>query len=145
MPETENAGSPATPPVTRGAHHVGLTVPDLAQARAFFLDTLGFTQVGEKPDYPAAFVSDGVLMITLWQAADPQSALPFDRKNVIGLHHLALQVENGAALDALHGKLAAAPGVAIEFAPEPLGGSAIRHMMCTIPGGIRMEFIAPQG
>ncbi len=145
MPETESAGSPATPPMTRGAHHVGLTVPDLAQARAFFLDILGFTQVGEKPDYPAVFVSDGVTMITLWQAADPQGAVPFDRKNVIGLHHLALQVENGAALDALHGKLAATPGVAIEFAPEPLGGSAIRHMMCTIPGGIRVEFIAPQG
>jgi len=140
MPETEAAGSPAT----RGAHHIGLTVPDLAQARAFFLDTLGFSQVGEKPDYPAVFVSDGVTMITLWQAVDPQGAVPFDRKNVIGLHHLALQVGSGAALDALHEKLAATQGVAIEFAPEPLGGSAIRHMMCFIPGGIRVEFIAPQ-
>ncbi len=142
MPET---GIPATPAMTRGAHHIGLTVPDLARARAFFLDTLGFAQVGEKPDYPAVFVSDGTLMITLWQAADPQSAVPFDRKNVIGLHHLALQVENGAALDSLHDKLAATAGVAIEFAPEPLGGGAIRHMMCAIPGGIRVEFIAPEG
>ena len=79
--------------VTRGAHHIGLTVPDLAKTRAFFIDTLGFAQVGEVPDYPAVFLSDGTTFITLWQAADPATAVPFDRKNVIGLHHLALKVE----------------------------------------------------
>ena len=129
--------------ITHGAHHIGLTVPDLAATRAFFLDVLGFDQVGEKPDYPAVFVSDGTIMITLWQAADPASAVAFDRKNVIGLHHLALSVEDGAALDALQRKLEAADGVELEFAPESLGGGPIRHMMCAIPGGIRMEFIAP--
>lgn len=127
---------------TAGAHHVGLTVPDLATTRGFFVDTLGFTQVGEKPDYPACFVSDGTLMITLWQAADPASCTAFDRKNVIGLHHLALRVEGHDALDALHRTLAATDGVEIEFAPEALGASPMKHMMCTIPGGIRMEFIA---
>ena len=45
--------------VTRGAHHVGLTVPDLDKARAFFVELLGFRQVGEVPDYPAVFVTDG--------------------------------------------------------------------------------------
>lgn len=127
--------------VTRGAHHIGLTVPDLAQARGFFIDTLGFDQVGEKPDYPAVFVSDGTLMITLWQAAAPEAAIPFDRKNVIGLHHLALRVE-AAELDPLHQRLAGAAGVEVEFAPEVLGGGPARHMMCAIPGGIRVEFIA---
>ena len=130
-------------PVTQGAHHIGLTVPDLAATRACFLDTLGFTQVGEVPDYPAAFVTDGTTMITLWQAADPASAVPFDRKTVIGLHHVAFKVAGAEALDALHGRLAAAEGVAVEFAPESLGGGPIKHMMCTIPGGIRVEFIAP--
>jgi len=128
--------------VTRGAHHIGLTVPDLAKTRAFFLDTLGFDQVGEVPDYPAVFLTDGTTMITLWQAANPDSAAPFDRKNVIGLHHLALQVADGDALAALHQALGTAEGVEIEFAPEPLGAGAARHMMCAIPGGIRMEFIA---
>ena len=131
--------------VTRGAHHIGLTVPDLGKAKAFFLDTLGFQQVGEKPDYPAAFVSDGATMITLWQAADPAHAVAFDRRNVIGLHHLALKVDDGAALDRLHGKLAAHDEVVVEFAPEDLGGGPTKHMMCAIPGGIRMEFIAPAG
>ena len=127
--------------VTRGAHHIGLTVPDVTQARGFFIDTLGFDQVGEKPDYPAVFVSDGTLMITLWQAAAPEAATPFDRKNVIGLHHLALRVEAGD-LDALHERLTGAAGVEVEFAPEALGGGPARHMMCAIPGGIRVEFIA---
>ena len=36
--------------ITQGAHHIGLTVPDLAATRAFFTDTLGFETVGEKQE-----------------------------------------------------------------------------------------------
>jgi catechol 2,3-dioxygenase-like lactoylglutathione lyase family enzyme len=129
-------------PATRGVHHLGLTVPDLAAARGFFIDTLGFDQVGERPEYPAVFVSDGTVMITLWQAADPASAVAFDRRNNVGLHHVALLVESQASLDALHHKLAATDGVSIEFAPENLRDGPVRHMMCAIPGGVRVEFIA---
>ncbi|MCP5083553.1 MAG: VOC family protein [Alphaproteobacteria bacterium] len=128
---------------TLGVHHVGLTVPDLAATREFFVDVLGFALVGEKPEYPAAFVSDGTVMLTLWQAADPANAVPFDRKSVIGLHHFALRVSDSAALDALHDTLKATPGAEIEFAPEAMGTSANRHMMCAIPGGIRLELIVP--
>ena len=128
--------------ITRGAHHIGLTVPDLEQTRDFFLQTLGYDQVGEVPDYPAVFLSDGTLMITLWQASDPANAVPFDRKNVIGLHHLALTVDTGS-LDGLYEKLKDTADVDIEFAPEPLGDMPVRHMMCNIPGGIRVEFLAP--
>ncbi len=131
--------------ITKGAHHIGLTVPDLAKTRAFFLDTLGFSQVGEVPDYPAVFLSDGTTMVTLWQVANPDTAVPFDRKNVVGLHHLAMTVENGDALDALHETISATDGVDIEFAPEPLGSGPAKHMMCAIPGGIRVEFIAAAG
>jgi len=132
-------------PVTRGAHHVGLTVPDLAKTRAFFLDTLGFAQVAEVPDYPAVFVTDGTIVITLWQAKNPASAVPFDRKNVVGLHHLAFNVDDAGALDALHDKLTACDGVDVEFAPESLHGGPATHMMCFIPGGIRVEFITAEG
>ena len=128
---------------TQGVHHAGLTVPDLAAAQAFFQEALGFRQVGELPDYPAVFLSDGAVMITLWQAEDPASAVPFDRRRVIGLHHLALRVADREALEKLHGELAAREDVAVEFAPEPLGGGATRHMMCAMPGGIRLELIAP--
>ena len=128
--------------ITRGVHHIGLTVPDLEQTRKFFLETLGYDQVGDVPDYPAVFLSDGTIMITLWQATDPASAVAFDRKNVIGLHHLALTVD-ADAIDGLCDKLNDTAGVKIEFEPEPLGDLPVRHMMCSIPGGIRVEFLAP--
>ena len=127
---------------TQGTHHIGLTVPDLAKTRAFFIDTLGYSQVGEIPDYPAVFLTDGTTMITLWQAANPATAVPFDRRNVIGLHHFALNVANVDALEALHNTLSASQGVEVEFAPEALGDAPLKHMMCFIPGGIRVEFIA---
>lgn len=130
-------------PRTAGIHHAGLTVPDLAAARAFFREALGFSQVGEVPDYPAVFLSDGTVMITLWQAEDPAGAVPFDRRRVIGLHHLALRVNDGEALDSLHEELAARGDTRVEFAPEPLAGGPSRHMMCRIPGDIRLELIAP--
>lgn len=131
----------ADTPVTLGAHHIGLTVPDIAATREFFTNVLGYSVVGERPAYPAVFVSDGTIMLTLWQAKDPASAIPFDRKSVIGLHHLALKVADHEALEKLGKTLAAVEGVEIEFAPEPLGETPLRHLMCTIPGGIRVEFI----
>lgn len=127
---------------TRGAHHVGLTVPDLNAARRFFVEALGFAPAGEVPDYPAAFVSDGTILITLWQAEDPASAMPFDRRANIGLHHLALRVGNAASLDALHRELAGREDAAIEFQPESLGDTGLQHMMIRIPGNIRLELIA---
>ena len=127
---------------TRGAHHVGLTVPSLEQARTFFQDALGFEQVGDVPEYPAAFVSDGKVMITLWQAEDPATATPFDRRKNIGLHHLALSVDGQDALEALADELGARDDTEVEFEPEPLGQTGIRHMMCRVPGNIRLELIA---
>jgi catechol 2,3-dioxygenase-like lactoylglutathione lyase family enzyme len=135
----------STNAITRGAHHIGLTVTDLARTQAFFRDALGLALLAELPDYPAAFLSDGTTMITLWQAETPANAVPFDRRNVIGLHHLAFNVEDAAALEALHERLAARGDVAVEFAPEKLGDGPARHMMCAIPDGIRIEFIAAAG
>jgi catechol 2,3-dioxygenase-like lactoylglutathione lyase family enzyme len=124
---------------TNGAHHVGLTVPNLADACAFFSQALGFEEVGEVPDYPAKFLSDGTIMITLWQAENPEAAVPFDRRANIGLHHLALRVDD---LETLATALGARQDVDIEFEPEGLGDTGIQHMMCRIPGNIRLEFIA---
>ncbi len=131
--------------ITQGAHHIGLTVPDLTATRNFFVDVLGFNQVGEVPNYPALFLSDGTLLLTLWQATDPASATPFDRKNNIGLHHFALKVDSLDTLQSLHATLVDTDGVEIEFAPEPLKGLPAHHMMLFIPGGIRMELIALGG
>lgn len=85
--------------------------------------------MGEVPDYPAVFVSDGTTMLTLWQAVNPEAAVPFDRKNVIGLHHFALRVASAEMLEQIYQTLCQTEGVDIEFAPEPLGSGSIRHMM----------------
>ena len=126
--------------LTHGVHHAGLTVPDLAATRSFFTDALDFEIVGEKPDYPAVFLSDGASLITLWQARDPAAAVEFDRHSNVGLHHLAFTAVD---LDAVHKRISDWPGVTLEFEPESLGGGPTRHMMCSIPGDIRVEFIAP--
>lgn len=129
--------------ITQGAHHIGLTVPNIDTTRDFFVNVLEFKQVGEVPDYPAYFLSDGTLLLTLWQATDPATATPFDRKTNIGLHHFALRVDGLATLNAMHATLAKTEGVTIEFAPQPIGSGPTQHMMFYIPGGIRMELIAP--
>lgn len=130
--------------VTKGVHHIGLTVPEVHETSSFFVNVLGFAKVDERPNYPAIFVSDGTILITIWQCQSASTAVPFDRKNNVGLHHLALRVDP-SALDEVYAKVREAEGVEIEFAPEPLRGGPTRHMMCAIPGGVRVEFIAPIG
>ena len=126
---------------TDGIHHLGLTVKDIEQTTEFFCNVLNFKIVGGNPNYPAHFVSDGTVMITIWQVKET-NAQEFNRKKNIGLHHFALKVRNNEALESLHNRLAEVSGVDIEFPPEPLGNLTIKHMMCVIPGGIRVEFIA---
>lgn len=128
--------------ITQGSHHIGLTVPDLGATRDFFVNVLDFKQVGKVPDYPACFVSDGTIMLTLWQIENAANATPFDRQKNIGLHHFALKVDSLTTLKSLHQTLVNTSGVEIEFAPEPLGSGPAHHMMFYIPGGIRMELIA---
>jgi catechol 2,3-dioxygenase-like lactoylglutathione lyase family enzyme len=126
-------------PMTAGIDHVGLTVPRLEETVAFFTECLGWTQFGGKPDYPAAFVTDGAGRLTLWQARtdDP---VPFDRKTNIGLHHLALRVQSREALDAAFERVKNWPGVTVEFAPELSGPGPKVHCMVYVPGGVRVEF-----
>lgn len=126
-------------PITRGCHHIGLTVANLGESAHFFTGVLGWSEVRRDPEYPAVFITDGTLMITLWQVKS-DSPGQFDRKQNIGLHHLALQVEDFARLDAIHEKLKAA-NIKIEFSPQSLRDGPAKHMMCYEPGGIRIEFI----
>ena len=126
---------------TTGIHHLGLSVPDINQTAAFFIDQLHFKKVGEKPDYPAIFVSDGTIMLTLWQIADEAIKVDFNRKQNVGLHHFALKVANLEALKTLHHQFKLLNNIDIEFPPEALEGTPLHHMMCAIPGGIRLELI----
>jgi catechol 2,3-dioxygenase-like lactoylglutathione lyase family enzyme len=135
-----------TEPLTRGVHHVGLAVPDLGAAERFFVDALGWTVSGGVPSYPAVFVSDGATMVTLWRVVDPVRAASFDRHRTIGLHHLALRVADRDALAIVYAGVRMHPGVTVEFAPGPMReGSPLHHFICTMPGGVRLEFATTQG
>lgn len=126
---------------TLGIHHLGLTVPDIVETSRFFIEEMNFNQVGEVPEYPAVFISDGTVMLTLWQVKNADNMVPFDRTTNIGLHHFALKIENLETLKDLHKHLLTLDNVEIEFGPEQLGDLPIHHMMCTIPGGVRLELI----
>ena len=127
---------------TSGIDHVGLAVKDVSASAAFFIDVLGFKNIGGKPEYPAIFVDDGNIRITLWQIETPDSAPSPDRRKNIGLHHLALKLDSFEKLDSLYKKLLTIPSIRIEFAPEQIGDGPSMHMMMYEPGGIRLEFIA---
>ena len=129
---------------TQGAHHIGLAVRDVAEARDFFVEALGFRVAAERPDYPAIFVTDGTTLLTLWQVADPAGATAFDRRANIGLHHLALRVADLDALRTVFARVQNHPGAVIEFDPEPIReGATTHHFICAMPGGIRIEFATP--
>ncbi len=126
--------------LTSGFNHVGLSVLYLDKTTKFFTETLGWKLSGQDPDYPASFLTDGEMFLTLWQVKDPASAVKFDRKNNVGLHHLAISVPGFAELDALYEKVKAVDGVVIEFAPELAYGGPTKHMMIREPSGNRLEF-----
>ena len=124
-----------------GVDHVGLAVSNLENSKTFFTDALGFKVLGKDSDYPAYFLNNGAITVTLWQTTNGDKATPFNRKTNVGLHHLAFQVETLEKLNQLHDKLKSTAGVTIEFAPENLGRGPTQHMMIREPSGNRLEFI----
>jgi catechol 2,3-dioxygenase-like lactoylglutathione lyase family enzyme len=115
----------------------------LEASAAFFIEVLGWSEVRRDPDYPAIFVSDGRILVTLWAVRDREKACGFDKDANVGLHHVAFAVESEADLEAAHARLSRAEGVRIEFAPEPLRRGPARHMICYEPSGVRIELIWP--
>jgi len=128
-------------PITKGVHHIGLTVSKLEESAAFFTSLPGWREVRRNEEYPAIFVSDGSIMLTLW-ATKEEPSIPFNRRSNIGLHHLALQVESEDSLNRVYALLTN-NGTKIEFAPELLRQGPAKHLMCYEPSGIRVEFIWP--
>ena len=63
--ETMNSNSTA---ITKGCHHIGLTVSQLEDSAAFFTECLGWHEVRRDNNYPAIFVSYNTIMVTLWQS-----------------------------------------------------------------------------
>lgn len=125
--------------LTLGIDHLGLTVANLEETLEFFIDCLGWKQVGGKPEYPSAFISDGSSVLTLWQV-QTDKPIGFDRKNNIGLHHLAFKIATEENLNILFERIQKWPKVNIEFAPEFSGVGPKVHFMINEPSGNRIEF-----
>jgi len=125
--------------LTKGSHHIGLTVCNLEASAKFFIEVLDWKEVRRDNDYPAIFVTDGSLMVTLWKSKI-NTPIAFNKNTNIGLHHFALLVENLASLEIIYNRVVKY-GMKVEFPPEPLRGSEVMHMMCYEPSGIRVEFI----
>ncbi len=140
-----HAQSETQAPLTMGVNHVGLTVKDLDATTGFFVDTLGWRRAGGVADYPANFVTDGAVFVTLWRAKTPETATEFNRKTNVGLHHLALTVADVETLEDLHETFKADPSVRIEFGPELNGKGPTVHMIVYEPSGARIEFAVPGG
>lgn len=124
--------------VTTGVHHIGLAVSNLEESAEFFTKLLGWKEVKRREDYPAIFVKDDALMITLWKT-QTEEFIKFDRKINVGLHHLALQVKSKEILFQLLDVLKANQ-IEIEFEPTLIREGPSMHMMCYDPSGIRIEF-----
>ena len=78
--------------------------------------------------------------MTLWQVESPDTAIPFDRRANVGLHHLALAVADRSGLDTLYKRVSGWPGVVVEFGPEPSGTGPKVHFIVREPSGVRIEF-----
>lgn len=128
-------------PITKGTHHIGFTVSALEESADFFISLLGWHEVRRNHEYPAIYVSDGSIVVTLWATKEEPSS-PFNKSKNVGLHHVAFQIESESDLNGLYERLKNS-GVKIEFSPEFLGKGPAKHMMCYEPSGIRVEFIWP--
>ena len=156
-----------TLPGMRGVDHIGMTVPDLAQAESFFADVLGCktaTSFGPFSDDKGTFMHDllnvdpksVIIKITLmrcgfgsnlelfnYTAPDQKTVLP--KNSDIGGHHIAIYVDdiNAAA------KYFKEKGVKTLLGPLPIkegpvAGQSILYFFA--PWGLQMEAITyPNG
>lgn len=127
--------------LVKGINHLGLSVTDLKASEDFFIKYGEFTVFNRDEKYPSSFLNNGSITITLWQVANPKSAIKFDRKNNVGLHHVAFTVSSDKALNDLYDKLKQDDSVNIEFSPELMGRGPTKHMMVYEPSGNRVEFV----
>lgn len=124
--------------ITKGINHIGLTVSNLEETADFFIKHLGWTLVKKRDDYPAIFIRNNYLMITLWKVKS-ENPVKFDRKINVGLHHLAFELDSEIKLNQLYKKLKH-NNIEIEIAPTIVGFGPAKHFFCIEPSGIRIEF-----
>lgn len=154
-------------PTARSADHVGITVPDLEAAIAFFTDHLGCElgwRIGPMSAdddwmtkalnvHPRAVGHIAMLRmgptfnIELFQYASPDQVTTHPKNSDIGGSHLAIYVDD---IDEAAEYLAAIPGVKLQLGPNTVEDGSdvdgIRFCYFLTPWGYQMELVsAPNG
>lgn len=161
------AAGAETLPGMRGVNHIGLTVPDMAQAVGFFTDVLGCqkaTSFGPFRDDqgnfmqdllavdPRAVVEEITLMrcgfgsnIELFHYTAPDQKTVEMRNSDIGAYHIALYVDDiNAAADYFKAKGIKTLMGPLPVSEGPAAGQTILYFYA--PWGLQMEAISfPQG
>lgn len=109
-------------------HHIAVKASDLAQAKAFYTETLGFPIVATIPNTEVVFINIGGTTIEL-SAGKPNEVAG----NSCGLIHLAFEV---ADVDATYAQLAA-KGIQFHVTPRNFGD--IRLAFFHGPDGVELE------
>ncbi|MDO9410815.1 VOC family protein [Patulibacter sp.] len=124
--------------------HVGLNVTDLDRSRGFYEAVFGFECVQESPSPERRFAflgEGGQVVLTLWQQSDGR--FPTDRP---GLHHLAFEVADVAAVHAAESRVRATGATLLHDGVVPHGeGTSSGGIFFEDPDGIRLEIYAPVG
>lgn len=154
-------------PGMRGVDHIGLTVPDLAEAETFFSDILGCSKAmsfGPFRDDKGTFMQDllnvhpravieGITLmrcgfgsnIELFKYTSPDQKTPVVRNSDIGGHHIAIYVDDIAAAAAYFKE----KGIRTLLGPLPVkegpaAGQTILYFFA--PWGLQLEAISyPDG
>lgn len=124
--------------------HIGLSVTSLDRSLAFYREVLELEviQTSADPERQYAFLgAGGRLFLTLWQ----QSTNQFEPRRA-GLHHLAFELPNFEAVQAIEARLRAR-GVRPHYdgvVPHREGGESAA-LFFTDPDGIRLEVYSAAG
>src|SRR5260221_1693997 len=118
--------------------HMGLRVSDLAQAKRFYVDLLGFRLVRESP---AAVIIDahGLAIALLGPGEQTDGADRFNPFRV-GLDHLALAIADAGELEGLWEQLDAARGPNHRIQSDAASGAS--YISFYDPDGIAWELYA---
>ena len=155
------SGEGATLPGLRGVDHIGITVPDMEQATAFFVDVLGCELLYEREPpgddtprhrlgVPAGSRIRAVRFlrcanganIELFEFYSPEQREEFPRPSDVGIQHLAVYVDD---LDAAAEHLRR-HGVNLMSGPNPLPGAEAgegnRFIYARTAWGLTVELIS---
>ena len=124
--------------LTGGLHHLTIRTTDLARAKRFYIETLGFQSVRER-DGAVLLNAHGTLFGVLGAAPETSTDNRFDPFRV-GLDHLALGVDNAESLHELKQQLDAADVRNNGVQDDTLTGA--RYIAFYGPHGIAWELYA---